>query len=171
MAKRYSRINWQDFVTKITSVRLNIMDKAIDDCDNSIEDLYNVKVSKADLVQSDAIGGTDKAPSAEVTKALSGKITALQDMYIGSHHFGVIMTPGIDGTIYSTSIAIPSASSYTIAITAVALTGVRQLTESEWSGKINMYKYKSSFRIFINDSTLITLLAGQIVDFEFTLSR
>ncbi len=44
MAKRYTRINWvpaPSTATEITSERLNVMDKGIDDCDNAIETLNN----------------------------------------------------------------------------------------------------------------------------------
>jgi hypothetical protein len=42
MAKRYTRINWQDkpsTATPISATNLNKMDKGIDDCDNAIEQL------------------------------------------------------------------------------------------------------------------------------------
>lgn len=54
MAKRYTRINWQDkpsTATPISAKNLNKMDKGIKDCDDAIGDLVLLKTNnKTDLV-------------------------------------------------------------------------------------------------------------------------
>lgn len=45
MAKRYARVNWQDYPSVATprnAANLNKMDKGIDDCDNAIEAINGI---------------------------------------------------------------------------------------------------------------------------------
>lgn len=66
MAKRYTRINWQDkpsTATPVSAANLNKMDKGIDDCDNAIEQLNDnladfryIKISEGTVIPANSSG-------------------------------------------------------------------------------------------------------------------
>ena len=110
MAKRYIRINFQNSpstTTPLNNVNLNKIDKGIDDCENAIEDLYNVKFSKSDIVQTDTVNDTTKVASAAVTYVHGQEIDSLNNTL--SKHVplstitGVLPAPTAEGTFFVAS--------------------------------------------------------------------
>lgn len=78
MAKRYARINWQDYPSVATprnATNLNKMDKGIDDCDDAIEEI------------SEQISGLSNSVST-LNDDLSAKLNKSGDTLTGTLNFG-----------------------------------------------------------------------------------
>lgn len=78
MAKRYIRLNWQNrpsVATPINATNLNKMDRAIDDIDNAVEDLYAVKLNTANIANNLVTTVAGLALDARQGKALQDQIT------------------------------------------------------------------------------------------------
>ena len=74
MAKRYTRVNWQNSpstVTPISAENLNKMDKGIDDVDSALEDHIS------SIIHTDTINDVTKYPSSAVTYGLGQEIDVL----------------------------------------------------------------------------------------------
>lgn len=76
MAKRYTRINYQDSpstATPLSAANLNKMDKGIDDIDNAIEEIYNKRVNNVVTTNPDTF------LAGPVGKTLQDQITTLNN--------------------------------------------------------------------------------------------
>ena len=82
MAKRYIRLNWQNrpsVATPVNAANLNKMDKAIDDIDNAVEDLYSVKLNTANIANNDVTTAAGFAWDARRGKAIRDDLTTLNN--------------------------------------------------------------------------------------------
>jgi len=101
MVKRYARVNYQNkpsTATPVNATNLNKMDKGIDDIDNAVEDLYNVKFDKSNIVQSQ-VNDTTKVPSAALAYAMGQQLTQLNNNLV--EKTAITYTPGSGAISYS----------------------------------------------------------------------
>ncbi|MDF2908245.1 MAG: hypothetical protein K0R34_3566 [Herbinix sp.] len=80
--KRYIRLNFQNSpstATPLNTTNLNKIDKGIDDCDNAIEDLYNIKFDKANIANNLVTAASGLALDARQGTALKAMIDAQND--------------------------------------------------------------------------------------------
>lgn len=103
MAKRYARLNWQNrpnTATPVSAANLNIMDKGIDDLDNTIEEIYSKRVNNV------VTTNTDTFLAGPVGKTLQDQITTLNNN-LGNKFKTVSITTASTIETY-TSVAYPS---------------------------------------------------------------
>lgn len=106
MAKRYIRLNWQDrpsVATPLNAANLNRMDKGIDDIDNAVEDLYNIKFDKANIANNVITTAAGLALDARQGKSLQDQITEQNNNLAAISYIGYL-EPGqiIDFNIATT---------------------------------------------------------------------
>ncbi len=100
MAKRYIKINFQNApstATPLNATTLNKMDKGIDDCDNAIEELYDVKANKTDIVNVQT-NNAAKICGAALAYSMGQQITSLSSKIAVIDKNVVVTTANTDVT-------------------------------------------------------------------------
>ncbi|MDF2907137.1 MAG: hypothetical protein K0R34_2458 [Herbinix sp.] len=174
MAKRYIRLNWQNspsVATPVNAANLNAMDKGIDDLDNSIEDLYDVKFDKANIVQQSTVNDAAKVPSSAVTYSLANSISSLNDnlAMLGILESYVICSQ-IQGTVvFSNVIPLFNANMRYLSIQMVQVTAEFTLSSAELA-LLGIAAYKTGFVITCSDPTLNAKIAGKSLYININVS-
>jgi hypothetical protein len=146
MAKRYTRINWQDkpsTATPISATNLNKMDKGIDDCDNAIEQLNDnlagiILYENASGVASgsniamtssialykrvDVYWGANTSTTTEVNRASDIVRFSVSPLESGGYYLGKVMIGTASALLKSMCITF-SGASFTISNNKYAIAG------------------------------------------------
>jgi len=121
MAKRYTRINWQNspnVATPLSAENLNKMDKGIDDCDNAIEVLTNQiatlnnnldnlsnKLGRVNQVIAHMTNADNEEISFSVNESTLFLITAANSDYIAQASGAVYLVRGTASNAYTIKIS------------------------------------------------------------------
>ena len=73
-------------------------------------------------------------------------------------------------TISTCGITVPVTNFSDITVTSLALTGMRELNQNEWTGKIKLSKYTNAFVIYSEDAAMVSLVGNNWLDVYYTVS-